>query len=111
MENYNSLSNENNNNEDNQKKKLNSTRSMVMDIDTFEAGIQKGLYSDSTGTAYLILNGTLFNSYNVYIDTRRITKAGSVVSFESILKTYSKDQIAIRFDYKESKFHNRKKLL
>ena len=110
MENYNSISSKNNNTQEQSTKKLNSKRSKVMDIDTFEEGIRKGLYSDSNGTAYIILNGTLYNSYNVYIDTRRITKAGSVVSFESILKTYSKDQITIRFDYKESKYRKRRLL-
>ncbi len=110
MENYNSIPFGNNDNEKKPQKKLNSNRSKIMDIDTFEDGVRKGLYSDTKGTAYLILNGTLYNTYNVYIDTRRITKAGAVVSFESIFKTYGKDQIAIRFDFKESRLRGRKLL-
>lgn len=96
--------------ENSTEKKLNSSQIKIMDIDTFEDGVRKGLYSDSNGTAYLILNGILHNTYNVYIDSRRITKAGSVVSFESILKTYTKDQIAIRFEYKQRRGYNRRLL-
>lgn len=110
MENYNLIQLGNNTMEKKPEKKLNAAHSKIMDIDTFEDGVRKGLYSDSKGTAYLILNGTLYNTYNVYIDTRRITKAGSVVSFESILKTYGKEQIAIRFDFKENRNHSRRLL-
>ena len=42
-------------------------------------------------------------TYNVYIDRRRITKAGSVVSFEGLLKNYSPEEIQIRYDMKEQK--------
>ena len=73
----------------------------VMDIQTFEDGVRKGLYSDDKGTAYLILNGTLFSSYNIYIDRRRITKAGAVVSFDGFLKNYTPDQIQICYEPKE----------
>ena len=48
--------------ENKQQKSLNSSRTVIMDIDTFEDGIRKGIYSDSKGTAYLILNGTLYNT-------------------------------------------------
>ncbi len=108
MDNYKLQSNGQMQNSNKSEKNINSAVSKIMDIEAFEDGVRKGLYSDSLGTAYLILNGTLYSSYNVYIDSRRITKAGSVVSFESILKTYSKDQIAIRFDYKDSKFLSRR---
>lgn len=82
---------------------LNPKVSKIMDIQTFEEGVRKGLYSDAKGTAYLILNGTLFNTYNVYIDRRRITKAGSIISFESLLKSYSLEEIQIRYDIKEQR--------
>lgn len=61
MENNNLVSSKNNNTQEQSTKKLNSKRSKIMDIDTFEEGIRKGLYSDSKGTAYIILNGTLYN--------------------------------------------------
>ncbi len=82
---------------------LNPKVSKIMDIQTFEEGVRKGLYSDAKGTAYLILNGTMFNTYNVYIDRRRITKAGSIISFESLLKSYSPEEIQIRYDIKEQR--------
>ena len=78
-----------------------SLKSFDFDIQTFEEGVRKGLYSDDKGTAYLILNGTLFSSYNIYIDRRRITKAGAVVSFEGFLKNYTPDQIQICYETKE----------
>ncbi len=102
MENY-SLNNEKESNNNSNRGKLNQRVSKVMDIFTFEDGVKKGLYSDDKGTAYLILNGTLYNSYNVYIDRRRITKAGSVISFESLLKSYSPDDIQIRYDVKDKR--------
>lgn len=83
------------------KPKLNSKVSKIMDIRTFEDGIKNGQYTDEKGTAYLILNGTLYNTYNVYIDRRRVTKSGSVVSFESLIKSYGEDNIKIRYDIKE----------
>ena len=85
------------------KQRVNSKISKIMDIKTFEEGILKGLYSDAKGNAYLILNGTLYNSYNIYIDRRCITKSGSIVSFESLLKTYAPEEIQIRYDLKEQK--------
>ncbi len=93
------------NNEDNSDNKNRGklALSKIMDIETFEQGVREGLYTDEKGTAYLILNGTLYSSYNVYINRRRITKAGSVVSFESLLKSYKPEDIQIRFDAKEQK--------
>ena len=85
------------------KQRVNSRISKIMDIKTFEEGVRKGLYSDSKGTAYLILNGTLYSTYNVYIDRRRITKAGSIVSFEGLLKSYAPEEIEIRYDLKEER--------
>ncbi len=84
-------------------KKLNSNLTRIMDIETFEKGVRTGQYSDDKGVAYLILNGTLYNSYNIYIDRRCITKAGSVVSFEWLLKNYKPEEIQIRYDAKEQK--------
>ena len=83
--------------------KLSPQISQIMDIETFENGVRSRIYSDDNGTAYLILNGTLFTSYNVYIDRRRITKAGSIISFDSLLKNYSPEEIQIRFDFKEKR--------
>lgn len=83
--------------------KINPNVSKIMDYDTFVDGIEKGIYSDDKGTAYLILNGILYNTYNVYIDREKITKAGSVVSFESLLKSYDKKDILIRYDLKKMK--------
>lgn len=102
MENINSNEFNQPNTESN-KGKLNQKISKIMDIKTFEDGVRKGLYSDDKGTAYLILNGTLFNTYNVYIDRRKITKAGSVISFESLLKSYAPEEIQIRYDIKEKR--------
>ncbi|SDH81445.1 hypothetical protein SAMN05421493_104102 [Pseudobutyrivibrio sp. 49] len=82
---------------------LNPAISKIMDIYTFEKGVKNGTYSDSKGIAYLILNGTLYTTYNVYIDRQRITKAGSVVTFQSLLKTYGSDEIQIRYDLKEQR--------
>lgn len=82
---------------------LNPGVSKIMDIYTFEQGVRNGTYSDSKGIAYLILNGTLYTTYNVYIDRQRITKAGSVVTFQSLLKTYGPDEIQIRYDLKEQR--------
>ena len=84
--------------------KLNPKVSKIMDIYTFEEGVRSGKYTDAKGTAYLILNGTLFTTYNVYIDRQRITKAGSVVTFQSLLKTYNPDDIQIRYDLKKPRF-------
>ncbi len=83
--------------------KINPNYSTIMDYDSFIDGIEKGIYSDEKGTAYLILNGTLYTTYNVYIDRERITKAGSVVSFDSLLKSYDKEDIQIRYDLKKLK--------
>lgn len=88
-------------NKEGKEKKNKRTITTVMDIQTFEEGVRKGIYSDDKGTAYLILNGTLFSSYNIYIDRRRITKAGAVVSFEGFLKNYTPDQIQICYETKE----------
>ena len=85
------------------KKKLNQQISKIMSITTFEEGIKSGLYSDDKGIAYVILNGTLYSTYNVYIDRRCITKAGSVVSFESLIKSYGPDNIQIRYDLKKTR--------
>ncbi|MBR5635908.1 MAG: hypothetical protein IKW81_03130 [Pseudobutyrivibrio sp.] len=91
----------------NVKEKIGSKISRIMDIKTFEDGVRKGLYTDSKGTAYLIINGVLNATYNVYIDRLRITKAGSVVSFLGLLKTYSPDEIQIRYDLKETRLPHR----
>ncbi len=85
------------------KKKLNSKVSLIMSIEDFEEGVRKGIYNDDKGTAYIIINGALNTTYNVYIDRRRITKAGSVVSFDGLLKNYSPEEIQIRYDMKEQK--------
>ena len=90
------------------KKSLNQAISKTMDMLTFEEGIKNGLYSDEKGIAYVILNGTLYNTYNVYIDRRCITKAGSVVSFDSLIKSYGADNIQIRYDLKKSYRLNRR---
>lgn len=87
---------------------MNSGVSKIMDIYTFEQGVRNGTYSDSKGIAYLILNGTLYTTYNVYIDRQRITKAGSVVTFQSLLKTYGPEEIQIRYDLKEQKLPSRR---
>ena len=91
-----------------EEKRATSKRSLFMDIDTFEEGIRKGLYSDAKGTAYLILNGTLYSSYNIYIDRLCVTKSGSVVSFDGLLKYYEHDEIKIRYDFKEERLPSRK---
>ena len=83
-------------------------KSLFMDIYTFEEGIRKGLYSDAKGTAYLILNGTLYSSYNIYIDRLCVTKSGSVVSFEGLLKYYENDEIKIQYDFKEARIRSQK---
>ncbi|MCR5195501.1 MAG: hypothetical protein K6D38_04230 [Pseudobutyrivibrio sp.] len=83
-------------------------KSLFMDIYTFEDGIRKGLYSDSKGTAHLILNGTLYASYNIYIDRLCVTKSGSVVSFEGLLKYYENDEIKIQYDFKEARIRSQK---
>ena len=90
-----------------QDKKLNQQISKIMGILTFEEGIKRGLYSDDKGIAYVILNGTLYNTYNVYIDRRCITKAGSIVTFDSLLKTYGPENIQIRYDLKKTRRHAR----
>lgn len=77
--------------------------SKIMDIFTFQDGINKGIYSDEKGTAYLILNGTLYTTYNVYIDRQRVTKSGSIVSFDSLLKSYPPEDIQFRYDLKTVK--------
>ena len=108
MEKFSLNNNSESNNENSNEAKVNPRISRIMSISTFEEGVRKGLYSDDKGTAYLILNGTLYNSYNVYIDRRRITKAGSIVSFEGLLKSYSPDEIQIRYDLKETRIPRRR---
>lgn len=104
MENFSSnTQSELNNNQDTPRKSLSSKVSLLMGIEAFEDGVRKGIYSDDKGTAYIVINGALNTTYNVYIDRRRITKAGSVVSFEGLLKNYSPEEIQIRYDMKEER--------
>ena len=81
-------------------------RYFLMDIDTFEKGVLSGEYTDLKGTAYLVLNDKMFVTYNVYIDRRRITKAGAVLSFDALLKEYGPEQIKIRYETKKIKLPN-----
>ena len=85
--------------------------SFVLDIRSFEDGIKRGIYSDAKGNAYLIINGTLYSSYNVYIDRRCITKSGCILSFDGLMKQYTDDQIQIRYDVKERIIPARKVLI
>ena len=103
MENFTSNLQTELNNTEVPKKTLNSKVSLLMDIKTFEEGVRKGMYTDDKGTAYIVINGALNTTYNVYIDRQRITKAGSVVSFEGLLKNYSPEEIQIRYDVKEQR--------
>lgn len=103
MENFTSNLQTELNNTEAPKKTLNSKVSLLMDIKTFEEGVRKGMYTDDKGTAYIVINGALNTTYNVYIDRQRITKAGSVVSFDGLLKNYSPEEIQIRYDVKEQR--------
>ena len=62
-------------------------------FDDFLKGIFSGTYSDDKGFARLVLNDSLNVSYNVYIDRMCVTKVGSVITFESLRKTYGAENI------------------
>ena len=74
---------------------------LLLDIYSFEQGVKEGKFSDRDGVASLVLNGRLFTTYNVYIDRCRITRAGAIITFASLLREYEPDEILIKYEKKK----------
>ncbi len=69
----------------------------IYSIKDFEAGIEKGLYSDRLGKAYLIIDGIIHSNYSVCIDRKMIVCTGKIVTFAGLRKERS-NNIEIKYE-------------
>ncbi len=69
----------------------------LLGIMEFQNGIKKGLYTDTKGSATLIINGSEYNTYSIHIDRRIVSSAGSLISFQGLLKEYGAENIKILY--------------
>ncbi len=68
----------------------------VFDIYEFQDLVVKKTITDDIGIANLIINNELREEYNVIIDRQVITKTGTVISFNGLLKMYGADNIQVK---------------
>ncbi len=71
----------------------------------FNDGINAGMFSDSDGKAYIIINGTIQHMYTVHIDRKVVSSHGSIVSFRGLLKKHPEEgAIQVGYMKRDKKF-------
>ena len=70
---------------------------IVMDLKTFQDKVERGEISDETGTAELLINGTVSN-YHIHIDRRCVTRGdGTLITHVGLLKMHAPEELSVLY--------------